>query len=129
LGRAADVIGRKDVGDRIARAPRPLEILRQDFRRDVQRLAAMPREHLSEQLLALAVAVGEGGVEEIAAERDGALERGQRLVVVRAGPAAHTPKAVADFGDRPSESAERTREHLVILAAGNSEFRVQNSEY
>ena len=55
-----------------------------------------------EQLLAVALAVGPGRVEEVAAELDGPLERAQRLVVVRAGPARQAPHAVADLADRPA---------------------------
>ena len=39
----------------------------------------MPPQRLAEQPLAVAVAVREGGVEEVAAERHGPVERGQRL--------------------------------------------------
>ena len=59
----------------------------------------------------LPLAVGERRVEERAAERDRALDRRDRLVVVRPGPAAHAPQAVADFRDGPAEAAEGAHSH------------------
>ena len=59
----------------------------------------------------LPVAVGPGGVEEVAAERDRPVERAQRLLVVGSGPAAHAPHAVADLGDLPAGAAERAIAH------------------
>ena len=57
------------------------------------------------------VAVGHRGVEEGAAQLDGQIERPQRLVVVRAGPAAHAPHAVADLADRPARASESAVVH------------------
>ena len=106
LGGLPDVIGGEDVVERVLGQRRPPQVLRRDLGRDASGLVAMAREHLAEQLLALAVAVRERGVEERAAERDRSLERRERLVVIRSRPAAHAPEAVADFGDGPAESAE-----------------------
>src|SRR5262249_18344275 len=89
----------------------PLQIAGWDLSGDDETLVAMPGEHAAEQLLALALAVGERGVEERAAELDGALERGNGLVVVRAGPAAHAPQAEADFGNG-ADGAKGARTHL-----------------
>jgi len=101
---------------RVRRQRRPSQILRRDLGGDDHAHIAAPCEHAAEQLLALAVAIGERGVEERAALLNRALERGQRLVVVRAGPAAHPPQAVADFGHRPAEAAEGAEAHLAILS-------------
>ena len=68
-------------------------------------------ERLAEQLLAASHAVGVCGVEEVAAELDGAIERSARLVIVGAGPAAHAPHAVADFGDLPVGTSKASIAH------------------
>ena len=59
----------------------------------------------------MAVTVGPGGIEEIAAEIDGALQRVKRPLVVGAGPAAHAPHTIADFADVPSRAAEAAVAH------------------
>ena len=75
LGVLADVIGRKHVVERVLGPRRPLAVLRRDLGRDVQLLVRVPLQQLAEQLLALALAVGPGRVEEIATELDRAVER------------------------------------------------------
>src|SRR5436190_23842349 len=75
----------------------------------------MIREHSAEQLLALAVAVGERRVEERAPEFDRSLERRDRFVIVRTRPPAHAPQAVADFGHGPAQPAELAHAHLCIV--------------
>ena len=69
-------------------------------------------EILAEQLLAVALAIGEGGVEEVAAERHAAIERGEGPGVLRAGPPAHAPHPVADVRHLPPEPTERAIPHI-----------------
>ena len=82
LGVLADVVGGKDVVERVLRPRRPLAVLRRDLGRDVEPLVRMPLQQLAEQPLAVPVAVGPRGVEEVAAELDRPVERRQRLLVV-----------------------------------------------
>ena len=105
------------------RAAGPLAIFRRDFRGGVERLLGPPglaRRTFAEKLFAVAVAVGPGGVEEIAAEIDGALERIERLGVFRAGPAGDAPHAVANFTDVPSGLAKAAIVHggVLLVRAG-----------
>jgi hypothetical protein len=74
LGVLADVIGRIRIVDAVLRLARPLHVLGRDLGRDVSGRVTMRPQRLSEQGLALALAVGPRRVEEIAAERQGALE-------------------------------------------------------
>src|SRR6516162_3038087 len=71
----------------------------------------MPADERAEQPFAAPLAVGPGRVEEIAASGDCGVERVRRLLVVGAGPPAHAPHPVADFGHRPPEPAKGTRAH------------------
>ena len=89
-----------------------------NLRGDDQRLVAMAGEHAAEELLALAVAVGERRVEERAAERDGPLDGRDRLVVIRARPAADPPEPVADFRDGPTDATEGTGMHKGGIISG-----------
>src|SRR5262245_17023274 len=66
------------------------------------------------------LAVGPCGVEEVAPEIDGALERIHRLVVARAAPAAHPPHPVTDFADAPPGPAERSMMHGLLGARSRS---------
>ena len=108
LGRLADVVGGKHVVERVARDARPFAVLRRDLRRDDELLVAMAGEHLAEQLLALAVAVGERGVEERAAERDRPLERRERLASSDPDqpPMPHRPYPTSETG-QPSRPKGR----------------------
>ena len=72
----------------------------------------MIAHQLAEQLLAMAVAVGPGSVEEVAAERNRSLERCRCLVVVRAGPAREAPHPIADLAHRPAQPPKTSILHL-----------------
>ena len=63
---------------------------------------------LPDQLLAVAVAIGERGIDQVDAQFDGAAQRGQRFVVRAAEPllAADAPGAVADVADFEAGPAE-----------------------
>ncbi len=71
----ADVVGWIDVVQRVLRLGRPLPVLRRDLRGHVQPLARVPAQGLAKQPFAVPVAVRPGGVEEVAPELDGAVER------------------------------------------------------
>ncbi len=66
----------------------------------------------------MTVAVRPRGVEEIAAERDRAIERRERFAVVAARPPGHAPHAVADLGDLPSRASQRSILHPDIICHG-----------
>ena len=55
------------------------------------RTAIHPGEHLAEELLTLAIAVRQRGIEERAAKFNRTFDRSQRLVVVGPRPAADAP--------------------------------------
>ena len=115
LGHLDDVVGGEDVGDRRVGAPGPFQVFRRNLRGGVQLPARVPLQRLAEQLLAASHAVGVRGIEEVAPELDRAIERSSRLLIVRAGPPAHAPHAVADFGDLPARPAESAILHECIL--------------
>ena len=78
---------------------------------DVEPLCRVAFQQFAEQLLAVPVTVHPRRVEEVAAQLDGAVERGQRLLVVASGPSCHAPHAVADLRDVPSGASEASIAH------------------
>ena len=54
--------------------------------------------------------------------------RGDRLVVIRPRPAAHTPQAVPDFRHRPAEPTEWTNAHAEIVRVQESSRSTEESE-
>ena len=106
-----DVVRRKAIIESEIAAAGPLAILGRNFRGDVQFFDGVVAQNFSEDLFAAAVAVGPRGVEEIAAEIDGALESVERFGVVGAGPAGESPHAVTNFTDVPSGAAELAIAH------------------
>src|SRR5512146_296464 len=107
LRRLPDVFRRKHVVDRKIATRRPNTVLRRHLGRGVQLRAGVAADELTEKPFALALAVCERRVEEIAAGTDGKLQRLERLVVVGTGPATHTPHADAELSDGPAGSTER----------------------
>src|SRR5215510_5543808 len=71
---------------------------------------------LLEQPLASALTVGPCRIEEVAAERDGPIERAQRLLVLRSRPPGHAPHAVSDLGNLPTGAAERSIAHAADVS-------------
>jgi len=117
-----DVVRRIAIIEGEIAAAGPLAIFGRNFRRDVKFFGGpadsgiifVGAENFGEDLFAAAVAVGPGGVEEIAAEIDGALEGVEGFGVVRAGPAGESPHAVTNFTDVPSGAAELAIVHAVL---------------
>src|SRR5262249_35694166 len=102
-------------GDRILGLPRPLHVLRRNLRRDVHGPRALRRavsDRFAQELLALSLPVRPRRVEEVAAERERAIDRAQRLLIVGAAPAAHAPHPVPDFRHCPARAAERSITHI-----------------
>jgi hypothetical protein len=99
LRAAADVVAGKGVLDGCARLGRPDEVLRRHLRGHVDRLRAVA-DDLADELLAVALAVGQRRVDEVQPELDRAPQGAQGLVVLRADPLrlADPPGAVADLG-------------------------------
>ena len=71
----------------------------------------MTGQEQTQQLLAVTIAVGLGGVEEVDAFRHGQLERRHRFLVLGAGPATHAPHAETDFADLPAEPPKSPMTH------------------
>ncbi len=82
----------------------------------------MRAHELSEEPLAVPVAIRPRRVEEVAAEGHGAPQGLARLVVIGARPAAHPPHAVADVAHEPAEPSEAPEVHWnsALLAATQS---------
>src|SRR6266516_3019298 len=111
----ADVARRIGVGNRVLRLSRPSHVLRRDLRGvSYHRIGAWSAflQRLAEELLALAAAVGPGRIEEITTEGERAIERAQRLLVIRPAPAGHAPHAVADFRDLPAGASKPAIAHI-----------------
>src|SRR5581483_12376794 len=89
----------------------------------------LPRlaDDLADEALAVAVAIGQGGVDEVEPELDGALEGADGLVVGPAEPllAADSPCAVADLGNLPAGAAELAVVHDWPLKEGSKESGVR----
>src|SRR4030095_12181406 len=84
----------------------PAAILGRDFAGDVEFFGGIGTQSFAEEFFAVAVAVGPGGVKEVAAEVDRTLERGERFRVVGAGTGSHAPNSLSDFADLPVGAAE-----------------------
>src|SRR5215470_4850715 len=84
----------------------PAAILWRNLGGGMELLRGIGAQGFAKECFAVAFAVRPCGVKEIAAEIDGALERGQRFRIVGPGPAAHAPHAVADFANLPAGSSE-----------------------
>src|SRR5207245_1405373 len=112
LAGAHDVPRRERLRDRHPTTGGPDEVLGRDLGRDVDRLPPLAQQ-AADQLLAAAMAVAERGVDEVDAEVDGAVQRPQALVVLRADPQrpADAPGAVADLGDLQARATQRARAH------------------
>ena len=79
----------------------------------------MAAERLSEHSLAAPVSVGPGGVEEVAAQLDCAVQRAVRFLVLAPRPARHAPHAIADIRYLPACSSKRSIAHqMQTLLAG-----------
>ena len=65
-----------------------------------QTLVGVAPQQLAEQPLAPPFTVGPRGIEEVAAQRDGAIERRRRIRHRPTRPPTHAPHAIADFGNR-----------------------------
>ena len=96
--RANDVVAGKSFFDADSGGRGPPAVLRWNFGGDIN-LARRFTGHATDQFLTVSVAVDERGVDEIHAQFDGAMERGEGLLIGRANPhgAADTPGAIADF--------------------------------
>src|ERR1043166_6477949 len=84
----------------------PAAIFGRNFAGDVKFFGGIGSQGFAEELFAVAVAIGPGGVKEIAAQIKRARERRERSSVVEPGPPRHAPHAVADFADLPAGSSE-----------------------
>ena len=131
LGAPPDVVGGEDVLEPVVGRRGPLAVLRRDLRGDERRRARPVREHVPDQLLAVAVAVGAGRVEEVAAELEAAPQRRARRLVVRPGPPAHAPGAEAHLGDLTPQTPKDAIVHPCIVprVRGPDAFRAVNCDF
>lgn len=108
FGAADDVVVGENFGDGDAGAGGPQHVFGRDFGGDVD-FAGRVADDLADEAFAMAVAVGERGVNEIQAEFEGAADGSKGLFVGAALPliAADAPGTVADFTHLPIGSSER----------------------
>ena len=80
---------------------------------------------MTHQLLTVAIAVGEGCINEVQPQIEGALQSLERSLVFTAQPllAADAPRAVANFADFQIGSAEFSISHLLHLTLSRSNAR------
>jgi hypothetical protein len=116
-----DILGRETIVERKFAAAGPAAIFRRNFCGDIKFFVGacggssfVGAKNSAEKLFAMAVAVGPSGVEKIAAEIDGTLERRKRFRIFRAGPAGHAPHTITNFADVPSGAAESAVMHDVL---------------
>src|SRR5215472_561388 len=93
---------------------RPTPIERRNLRRHVKPFARVAGHDRSGELIALAFAVGPGGVEEIAVQIHRGLHGAVRFLVVGTGPAAHAPQAISDFADGKAGAAQLSKFHSFL---------------
>ena len=108
FGGADDVVVGEDVGDADARLGGPEHVFGRDFGGDVN-FAGCVADDLADEAFAMAVAIGERGVDEIQAEFEGAADGAEGFLVGAALPliAADAPGTIADFAHLPIGSSER----------------------
>jgi len=111
-----DMVRRIAIVEREIAAAGPFAVFGRNFRGDVKSLAGVGAQDFPENLFAASFAVSPGGVKEIAAEIDGALQGVERFGVVGAGPAGESPHAVTNFTDVPSGAAKVTIVHLRVVS-------------
>ncbi len=115
LGGPPDVVGGEDVFEPVGGARGPPAVLGWHLRRDDGPRASPIAKHVADQLLAVAVAVRAGGVEEVAAQLETAHQGGARRLVVSSAPSAHAPGAKAHFGHLPPQPSKCAVFHPDIL--------------
>src|ERR1700674_783905 len=106
-----DVIRRIGFVERKFAAAGPAAVFRRNLGRSVKFLAWIFAQDLSEQLLAVAISVSPGGVGEIAAEINRALQRIERFRILRAGPSGHAPHSITNFTYFPAGAAKAAIVH------------------
>ena len=116
-----DVIGREAIVERKFAAAGPAAIFRRNFGGDVKLFVGagvggilIGAQNFPEKLFAVAVAIGPGSVEEVAAEIDGTLERCERFFILRAGLTGESPHTITNFANVPSGAAEAAVVHGVL---------------
>src|SRR4029077_5308607 len=116
-----DVVGREAIVEREFATAGPAAIFRRNFGGDVKPFVGagggssfVGAKNFTEELFAVAVAIGPGGIEKVAAEIDGTLDRLERFFISRAGPSSESPHAVANFADIPSGASESAVVHGVL---------------
>src|SRR5262249_54515578 len=115
LGVLADVIGWIGLLHRVFGAGGPLPVHWRNLRRDHELGVPVRAQGLAEEPLAVTGSVHPRGIEERAAQRDCAVERAERFLVVGSGPSPHAPHPVSDLGNPPTRSAQSAVAHLPIL--------------
>ena len=114
LGARGDIVGGEDVAEFVAGFAGPLTIHRRDLCGNDGAVAAdFVLQRLTDHALAVAVAIGESGIEEGDALLHRFAQRLATFTVVHAAPhlAADTPGTEADFADAVSRISERTTLH------------------
>ena len=117
LGTGDDPVGREDLLWAQAAPGRPFHVLRRDLAGDVDRLCRLAHGG-ADELLAVAVAVRVGGVEEVDAVLDRTPESPHGFVVVGSDPPrpADSPGPEAELGDLEARLAQRPVAHRRLLA-------------
>jgi hypothetical protein len=121
LGAGHDPVGREDLLWAQAGPGRPLHVLRRDLAGDVDRRGRLAHGG-ADQLLAVAVTVRVGGVEEVDAVLDREPESPQGFVVVGSDPPRPTdpPGSEAELGDLETCLAQRPVAHCLSFLVRES---------
>src|SRR5687768_14218969 len=77
----------------------------------VKALVAVGSHRLTQQSFAMTLAISMGRIEKVAPGIDGGLQRLERLLIVRIGPAGHPPHPIANFTDFPASTTELSVSH------------------
>src|SRR5437870_10422858 len=89
----------------------PGHVLWRNLRRRVNLFVGIGAHEPAQQRLASSFAVGPCGIEKIATQIDGPLQRTKRLFVIGAAPTSHAPHPAADFTHEPVSAAKATIVH------------------
>src|ERR1039458_5134956 len=80
-------------------------------------------EQFAQQCIAFSVAISPRGIVKVTAQACRKLQGFSRLLVLRAGPSAHSPKSVPDFADFKSRSSRLSIFHLIRSEEHTSELQ------
>src|SRR6266852_4610888 len=99
--------GRECLVEWIAGSCWPSQIHGRDLGRCIQSGSGIRTQQRAQEMLAMALAIGPRGIEEVHAHIHSLLKRSHRFVIIGTGPVSHPPHPVSDLAHFPARAPER----------------------